>query len=64
MRMLRPWSMQAALPPLPPPCAPLSPSRSAAQERDAKIRGVRDGINSWVATYRRDQKFSGRPSYS
>lgn len=24
---------------------------------------MRDQINAWVATYRRDQKFSGRPSF-
>eukprot|EP00877_Chromochloris_zofingiensis_P014931 jgi/Chrzof1/9692/Cz04g12110.t1_PSB27A[v5.2] len=31
--------------------------------RDEKIKTIRTGINSWVAKYRRDAKFSGKPSY-
>ena len=27
------------------------------------MKAVRDQINGWVATYRRDAKFSGRPSF-
>lgn len=32
--------------------------------RDDKIAVVRKDINAWVAKYRRDAKFSGKPSYS
>lgn len=33
-------------------------------DRDEKIKAVRGSINGWVARYRRDQQFSGRPSFS
>lgn len=32
-------------------------------DRDEKIKGVRGEINNWVARYRRDETFSGRPSF-
>lgn len=32
--------------------------------RDDKVNQIRKDINSWVAKYRRDDKFSGRPSFS
>lgn len=32
--------------------------------RDEKIGEIRKDINGWVAKYRRDEKFSGRPSFS
>lgn len=35
-----------------------------APNRDEKIAEVRQGINTWVAKYRRDDTFAGRPSYS
>lgn len=35
-----------------------------APNREDILRAVKDEINAWVARYRRDQKFSGRPSYS
>lgn len=31
--------------------------------RDAAIAGVRSATNDWVAKYRRDNSFSGKPSY-
>jgi hypothetical protein len=34
-----------------------------APDRDDRIAEVRKGINSWVAKYRRNEKFAGRPSY-
>lgn len=35
-----------------------------APDRDERVAEVRKGINSWVAKYRRSDKFAGRPSYS
>ncbi|CAD7700743.1 unnamed protein product [Ostreobium quekettii] len=35
-----------------------------AAEKEAAIADVRLKTNSWVAKYRRDQQFAGRPSYS
>ena len=32
-------------------------------DRDETIKAVRGDINNWVARYRRDQQFSGRPSF-
>jgi photosystem II Psb27 protein len=32
-------------------------------DRDGKIRSVRNDINQWVAKYRTNRKFAGRPSY-
>jgi hypothetical protein len=32
--------------------------------RRARPQVVRNGINGWVARYRRDQKFAGKPSYA
>jgi len=34
-----------------------------APDREERIQVVRQGINSWVAKYRRNEKFAGRPSY-
>ena len=34
-----------------------------APDRDERIGEVRKGINTWVAKYRRSDKFAGRPSY-
>jgi hypothetical protein len=34
-----------------------------APDRDERIGEVRKSINSWVAKYRRNEKFAGRPSY-
>ena len=31
--------------------------------RDDAVKSLRKDINAWVADYRRDAKFSGRPSY-
>lgn len=31
--------------------------------KEDSVKGLRKDINSWVAKYRRDTKFSGRPSY-
>ena len=31
--------------------------------REAAVAGVRAATNSWVAKYRRDTSFSGKPSY-
>jgi photosystem II Psb27 protein len=30
---------------------------------DAKVKDLRTDINKWVAKYRREPKFSGKPSY-
>ena len=35
-----------------------------AADRDERIAETRTRINSWVAKYRRSDKFAGRPSYS
>lgn len=35
-----------------------------AVEKEAAVADVRVKTNSWVAKYRRDQQFAGRPSYS
>uniref|UniRef100_A0A383VNB5 Photosystem II Psb27 protein n=1 Tax=Tetradesmus obliquus TaxID=3088 RepID=A0A383VNB5_TETOB len=32
--------------------------------KEDSVKALRKDINSWVAKYRRDDKFSGRPSYS
>jgi hypothetical protein len=32
-------------------------------DRDEKIKEVRGQINNWVARYRRNETFSGRPSF-
>jgi hypothetical protein len=34
-----------------------------AEDRDERIAEVRKTINTWVAKYRRNDKFAGRPSY-
>ncbi len=31
--------------------------------KDEKVKALRKEINEWVATYRREPKVSGRPSY-
>jgi hypothetical protein len=31
--------------------------------KEEKVKALRQDINSWVATYRREPKVSGRPSY-
>ena len=31
--------------------------------RDEAVKSLRTDINAWVATYRRDPTFAGRPSY-
>jgi photosystem II Psb27 protein len=31
--------------------------------REAAVAAVREATNSWVAKYRRDNQFSGKPSY-
>jgi hypothetical protein len=34
-----------------------------APDREERVAEVRKGINTWVAKYRRNDKFAGRPSY-
>ncbi|KAI8465021.1 MAG: photosystem II Pbs27 [Monoraphidium minutum] len=34
-----------------------------APDRDERVAEIRKGINGWVAKYRRNDKFAGRPSY-
>eukprot|EP00887_Chlorella_sp_A99_P007310 scaffold2.g7310.t1 len=34
-----------------------------APDREPRLRATRDEMNRWVAKYRRDQAFSGRPSF-
>lgn len=55
--------------PLPPQAGVIATVRTAVTldrddpAREAAVAAVRQATNTWVAKYRRDNQFSGKPSY-